>query len=147
MPVIPVNAAAISQTRIISSRSDRESIKGILAWLYFYVATNLIESRSDLELMTRVWLIAAAVTGITGTREALPDGLIKRITWLRTQTDLPICVGFGISTPEQVRALSGVADGVIVGSAIVKHIAAAADTPAQTLKNIRSFVASMISAC
>ena len=88
-----------------------------------------------------------SVTGITGARKALPPGLVERVRWLRTQTDLPICVGFGISTPEQVRALSGVADGVIVGSAIVQHLAAAADSPVRKLEDIRSFVNSMISAC
>jgi tryptophan synthase alpha chain len=48
------------------------------------------------------------------------------VQWLKTQTDVPILVGFGISSPEQVRAVCQVADGAIVGSALVRLVAAQA---------------------
>lgn len=86
-----------------------------------------------------------SVTGITGERTELPGNIRDRIAWLRGQTDLPICVGFGISDPEQARMLGEVADGIIVGSAIVKRLAA--DQPRQTIqRDIGDFVASMVSA-
>jgi len=63
-----------------------------------------------------------SVTGITGARDQLPPELRGQLAWLRTQTDLPICVGFGISKPEHVRMLKNLADGIIVGSALVRKL-------------------------
>lgn len=63
-----------------------------------------------------------SVAGITGERDRLPEELPARLTWLRSQTDTPICVGFGISKPDHVASLREVADGVIVGSAIVRQL-------------------------
>jgi tryptophan synthase alpha chain len=70
------------------------------------------------------FLYFVSVTGITGERQELPAQLVDQVGWLRQQTDLPICIGFGISQPDQVKMLAPVADGVIVGSAIVRHLAA-----------------------
>jgi tryptophan synthase alpha chain len=53
----------------------------------------------------------------------LPTNLLEQVSWLRERTDLPICIGFGISQPEHVRMLGPVADGLIVGSALVRRIA------------------------
>jgi tryptophan synthase alpha chain len=64
-----------------------------------------------------------SVTGITGERQQLPTNLLEQVSWLRERTDLPICIGFGISQPEHVRMLGPVADGLIVGSALVRRIA------------------------
>jgi tryptophan synthase alpha chain len=66
-----------------------------------------------------------SVAGITGERTELPPDLIERVGWLREQTPLPVCIGFGISRPEHVKLLAPVADGLIVGSAFVRRIAAA----------------------
>lgn len=63
-----------------------------------------------------------ARTGITGERADLPEGLDDRLTKLRAATDLPIAVGFGISTPAQVRNVTRIADAAIVGSALVRRI-------------------------
>ncbi|MCS6865319.1 MAG: tryptophan synthase subunit alpha [Gemmataceae bacterium] len=70
----------------------------------------------------RGFVYVVSVVGITGTREALPAALREQIARLRTLTDLPLCVGFGVSTPDHVRELQTIADGVIVGSALVKHL-------------------------
>ena len=72
---------------------------------------------------------ASSVTGITGERDRLPAELLDQIGWLRRQTELPLCVGFGISKPEHVRMLRDVADGVIVGSALVRRLEKAATRP------------------
>jgi tryptophan synthase alpha chain len=58
--------------------------------------------------------------GVTGLQESTADSLPATIARLRSATALPICVGFGISTPAQARTVGGLADGVVVGSAIVK---------------------------
>ncbi len=75
------------------------------------------------------FLYCVSVTGITGAREQLPAELHQQLAWLRTQTDLPLCVGFGISKPEHVRLLKDVADGIIVGSAIVRQLEQADGRP------------------
>ncbi len=59
-----------------------------------------------------------SVTGITGERRELPAQLLNEVTWLRSQTNLPVSIGFGINGPDQVAQLTPVADGAIVGSAI-----------------------------
>jgi len=61
-----------------------------------------------------------SVAGTTGVRDSLPEELTAQLAWLRSQTDLPLAVGFGISRPDQVNTLRNSADGVIVGSAIVR---------------------------
>lgn len=69
------------------------------------------------------FLYYVSVTGITGERRELSPQVVDQVGWLRQQTELPICIGFGISRPDQVRVLAPVADGIIVGSALVRHLA------------------------
>jgi len=71
------------------------------------------------------FLYFVSVTGITGERNQIPPGLVENVAWLREQTELPICIGFGISNAQTAATLAPVADGVIVGSAIVRRIAEA----------------------
>ncbi|MEN0111402.1 MAG: tryptophan synthase subunit alpha [Planctomycetota bacterium] len=88
-----------------------------------------------------------SVAGITGERTELPPDLIDNVGWLREQTDLPICIGFGISKPEHVRLLAPVADGLIVGSAIVKRVAEAAERPRdEVLREVGDYVAELVAA-
>jgi len=63
-----------------------------------------------------------SVSGITGARDELPADLAQNVRELRDLTDLPICVGFGVSRRKHILALSPLADGAIVGSAIVKRM-------------------------
>jgi tryptophan synthase alpha chain len=93
------------------------------------------------------FLYYVSVTGITGERTELPPSLTENVAWLRTQTDLPICIGFGISKPEHVTRLAPVADGLIVGSAIVRRVADAETQPRPTvLKDIGQYAASLLAA-
>ncbi len=68
------------------------------------------------------FIYLVSVTGITGTRKRLAEGLYELIARVREHTSVPVCVGFGISTPEQAKEVGEMADGVIVGSACVKTI-------------------------
>jgi len=65
------------------------------------------------------FIYCVSLTGVTGTRARLSEESADLIRRVRAQTRLPVCVGFGVSTPEQARAVGAMADGVIVGSAIV----------------------------
>jgi tryptophan synthase alpha chain len=75
------------------------------------------------------FLYCVSVTGITGERDRLPPQLLDQLAWLRRQTDLPLCIGFGISKPEHVRLLREAADGIIVGSALVRRVEQAGQRP------------------
>jgi tryptophan synthase alpha chain len=93
------------------------------------------------------FLYYVSVTGITGERTELPPSLLENVSWLRTQTDLPICIGFGISRPEHVKLLAPVADGLIVGSALVRRIAEAATKPRpDVLTDVGAYAATLLAA-
>jgi len=90
-----------------------------------------------------------SVAGTTGERDRLPEELTDHLKQLRQQTDLPLAVGFGISRPDQVQPLRGLADGVIVGSAIVRRVeklAAGETSPEEALEEVRRFASSMAEA-
>lgn len=72
--------------------------------------------------------------GVTGERSDVAETMAGRVQEIRETTDLPIAVGFGITTPDQVREVARCADAVVVGSAIVKQIAAVGDAPDLTEK-------------
>lgn len=86
------------------------------------------------------FVYVVSVVGITGAREALPTQLREQLARLRAMTDLPLCVGFGVSKPEHVRDLKDIADGVIVGSAVVKKLEAAASDRAKGLADVTQLV-------
>jgi len=93
------------------------------------------------------FLYYVSVAGITGERTELPPDLVDRVGWLREQTPLPVCIGFGISQPEHVKSLAPVADGLIVGSAIVRRMSnVATHGREETLKQIGDYVATLLAA-
>lgn len=93
----------------------------------FPLITMLAPTTSD-ERMEQIarhaqgFIYLVSVTGITGERKEMTTGLPELIQRVRQHTDIPICVGFGISTPNQAAAVGQLADGVIVGSACVREI-------------------------
>ena len=95
------------------------------------------------------FLYCISVAGTTGARDKLPAELEHQLGDLRGRTDLPLAVGFGISKPEQVGALRGMADGVIVGSAIVRMLEPLSEQGASrddALARIGEFASGMLSA-
>jgi tryptophan synthase alpha chain len=93
------------------------------------------------------FLYYVSVAGITGERTELPAELVDNVGWLRTQTDLPICIGFGISRPEHVKLLAPVADGLIVGSAIVRRMERAVERPREeVLREVGEYVGELLAA-
>jgi tryptophan synthase alpha chain len=79
------------------------------------------------------FIYLVSVTGVTGERKSISEDLGELIVRVREHTDVPVCVGFGISTPEQAKKVGQMADGVIVGSACVKTIGGS-ETPVETAK-------------
>jgi tryptophan synthase alpha chain len=101
----------------------------------------------EIARLTTGFIYYVSVAGITGERKSLPPELIENVGWLRTQTDLPICIGFGIGSPEQVKQLAPVADGLIVGSALVRRLAEAVNRPrSEVVKEIGQFVGDLAGA-
>jgi tryptophan synthase beta subunit len=91
---------------------------------------------------TRGFVYLVSLTGVTGEREALPDDLEAQIRALRLVTTKPVCVGFGIGRPEQAAAIGRLADGVIVGSAIVRLVEERAAS-ASLVSDVGDFIASL----
>jgi tryptophan synthase alpha chain len=89
---------------------------------------------------SRGFLYLVSLTGVTGARPTLPHDLENFIRRARQATDLPLAVGFGISTPEQARLVGAVADGVIVGSALIESVRNAQD-PVKAAENFVSLLA------
>lgn len=93
------------------------------------------------------FIYCISIAGTTGMRDQLPVELREQLKWLKTQTDLPLAVGFGVSRPEQVEELRGLADGIIVGSAIVRMMGSITidEVPtADALKKIGEFAAGFV---
>ena len=83
-----------------------------------------------------VYLVSLA--GVTGARDQLPPDLAAFVGRVRGATGLPLAVGFGIATPEHAAAVGALADGVIVGSALIKAVGAAADPAAAAGRFVRA---------
>ncbi len=84
--------------------------------------TTSAQRRKEIASLCSGFVYYLSVTGITGERAALPADLQRNVNELRAMSQVPVCVGFGISKAEHVRQLAGVADGAIVGSALVRRM-------------------------
>jgi tryptophan synthase alpha chain len=88
------------------------------------------------------FIYVVSLTGVTGVRAELPTDLGRQIRTLRLVTTKPVCVGFGISRPDQVEAVGRLADGVVVGSAIVRLVEERAGSSA-LVKDVGEFIAAL----
>lgn len=87
---------------------------------------------------TRGFLYFVSVAGVTGARVELPSDLAQRLAQAREVSAAPVAVGFGIATPEQIRGLRTHADGVVVGSALVKLAHESGGDPARVEAFVRA---------
>ncbi|MGW8143499.1 MAG: tryptophan synthase subunit alpha [Anaerolineales bacterium] len=92
---------------------------------------------------TTGFVYLVSITGITGARRELPTDLREFASRVRTFTNKPLAVGFGISTPEQAKAVAEIADGVIIGSALIKAVMDSEDHPEAAGRFVRNIVIAM----
>ncbi len=83
------------------------------------------------------FLYFVSVTGVTGARKPAPAEIGPLVEAVRARSSVPVVIGFGVSTPAQARALGGLADGVVVGSAIVRQIAEGGSRAARSRRVVR----------
>jgi len=104
--------------------------------LIYLLTPSSTEERIDLVASrSSGFIYLVSLTGVTGARDRLPEELESFVTRVRERTPKPLCVGFGVSTPEQARRIAKVADGVIVGSRIIQSL-----EEDKSLKNVCSFI-------
>jgi tryptophan synthase alpha chain len=105
-----------------SSDYIREMRRNQLATVFLAAPTSTDERLKRIAEASSGFVYAVSRTGVTGTRQQLPDDARQLVSRLRTFTKLPIAVGFGISTSEQFAAVGEFADAAVIGSAIVETI-------------------------
>ena len=93
-----------------------------VATIFLAAPTSTRNRIKDIIRDSAGFIYYVSLTGVTGARRDLPPGLAEKIKLLKSMARKPVCVGFGVSTPLQAGQIAAFADGVIVGSAIVKII-------------------------
>ena len=106
--------------------------------VFLVAPTSTPERLAKVGEMSRGFVYCVSTTGVTGERSELPPELAELIARVKAATELPVAVGFGVSTPQQAAAVAANADGVVVGSAIVRRQA----EPAK----LRAFVSELAAA-
>lgn len=114
-----------------------------IAFVRLIAPTSVPERLPLLTKGAQGYLYYITVTGITGAGSATPEAIQSKLAEIRKATALPVCVGFGIKTPADVASFARMADGVVVGSAIVKKIAEANGDVTQ----VAEFVGSLARGC
>ena len=117
----------------------RTALRKGVAPVFLAAPTSPTERLRAIAHAARGFIYYVSVTGTTGARRALPRELLDGVRRLKRITTTPVCVGFGISTPAQASRVAEVADGVIVGSALIDRVRAAT-TRAAMIRNAARFV-------
>ena len=129
-----------------SDELDTQCRRAGLALVRLVTPTTPPERAREIARRSTGFLYCVSVAGVTGERTALPENLVERIQWLREESDVPILVGFGISTADQAREVAAVADGVIVGSAVVRCVEKAQEGTSMP-DAVGNFVRELVEAC
>ena len=106
-----------------------EASKEKMNVIYLLAPTSTPARRRFIAERASGFIYYVSVTGVTGARDKMRADIGRHVAEIRKVSSLPIAVGFGISTPEHVREVAGIAEGVVVGSAIVKVIERIGDKP------------------
>ena len=110
--------------------------------IYLVAPTTPDDRIAEIAAVARGFIYYVSVTGVTGARAALSSTIAPDVARIKKYSALPVAAGFGISTPEQAAEAARAADGVVVGSAIVKMIGELGDTD-EMVKRVRAFARSL----
>jgi len=123
----------------LGSDPEREAwfAEGPLAFIRLVAPTTPQARMSEIAKTGSGFVYLVSRLGVTGERQELPPDLPATVARVRAATSLPLCVGFGISRPEQARAVAQIADGVVVGSAIVRAADQSVDTALALAASLR----------
>jgi tryptophan synthase alpha chain len=118
-----IDAAIIPDLPLEESKELRDiAKKQDFSIVHLLAPTSSMERIKNIAAVSAGFIYYVSLTGTTGARKKLPKELAESLKKIKKITKKPVCIGFGISTPEQVKEIQRFADGVIVGSAIVKVI-------------------------
>jgi tryptophan synthase alpha chain len=110
------------------SEEVHETLSGTgLALVPLVAPTTPPERRREICRAAEGFVYVVSLAGVTGERDQLPDELAELVSAVREEADVPAAVGFGIGTPEQAAEVGRIADGVIIGSRLVREVADAPD--------------------
>lgn len=118
----------------------KESRKQKFASIFLTSPTSTKNKIREISKKSTGFIYYVSLTGVTGAREELPKGIKQDVKTIKSFTKKPVCVGFGISKPAQVKNISSFADGVIVGSAIIKRIQANLGNKKRILSSVSNLV-------
>jgi tryptophan synthase alpha chain len=123
----------------VGSDPDREAWLGggPLAFIRLVAPTTPIDRMREIAIHGSGFVYLISRLGVTGVRESLPPELPATVARLRSATDLPICVGFGVSRGEHAAAVARIADGVVVGSAVVRAAGESVESANALLREMR----------
>jgi tryptophan synthase alpha chain len=107
--------------------------------IYLLARTSSPQRRRQIIRKSRGFVYLVSVTGVTGAKTSFSPSILNWIRRVKQESTLPVCVGFGITTPAQAQQVSRVADGVIVGSAIIDLIRHTGD-PGRAVGRVRDFL-------
>lgn len=114
-----------------------------LSTIFLVAPTSPPARMKSITAVSTGFIYCVSLTGVTGARKTLSSEVAPMIAELRKHTDKPISVGFGVSTPEHASQVSEVADGVIVGSAIVNVIEEHKDNETKLLAAVKQFASDL----
>ena len=106
--------------------------------IYLLTPTSTGERISQVAQRCRGFIYLVSITGVTGARQTLPAGLEDLVVRVRQQAKQSLCIGFGVSNPEQAKRAARAADGIIVGSRLIQLI-----EEDSTLSSLKSFATSL----
>ena len=110
---------------------------GPLDYVRLVAPTTPRERMADIARHGSGFVYLISRLGVTGERSDIAADLPATVTLLRSVTDLPVCVGFGISTPAQAATVAALADGVVVGSALVRAAESSVDEAVRLVRDLR----------
>jgi len=139
VPDLPPEESEEFEQVLSAGPQSRPVVEAPLPLIRMLAPTSTADRMEMIARSAQGFIYLVSVTGITGERREMAAGLAELIAQVRKHASAPVCVGFGIGTPEQAKAVGAIADGVIVGSACVRAIGGS-QTPVETAKTFaRSF--------